>query len=570
MFFGKLHTNKKVKFISIIFISFLILFTAVRLVFAVSESDCLNKNINELSDGEKNDCIYVIIPRIIAAYTPAQEQNKKDLAGLQTQLSDINKRLKEMANQLVDFEKNITGREEDLGFVREIFNRKTSSHYVAIRTSDPVLLLILSSNNASDAIKEIMIRQKVSDQDRKQIEEYANELNQLKKDKESLEKNKIGLAALQKQVSEKATFLSGEVAKVEQYLTTLSGKQQEILNAKNGSFIASVGDSALADDYNASIKGFNEAAPSGSFAVFSFGAYTHRKGMSQYGARGRAASQDYKQILKAYYGKEPVQKDTSGTINVTGYGAIDFETTYLYGIAEMPSSWPDNALKAQAVAARTYAYRYKLNGTSICTNEGCQVFNKGKSDNTPDSWKQAVSDTRGQILEDVVTFYSSTTGGYITTMGWDTTDGSGGSNFFDKSYEKIGGSPWAYKAWYRQGYTSSGATCGEGNPWLSNEEFADIVNAAIVLKSGPDSRITPITTSCWGGNPYSHDELRVKGGVSSVSSVSVSQGDGTTKTVTVNGISFSGEEFKQAFNLRAPGYLSIPQKGFAFFNIEKK
>ena len=83
-----------------------------------------------------------------------------------------------------------------------------------------------------------------------------------------------------------------------------------------------------------------------------------------------------------------------------------------------------------------------------------------------------------------------------------------------------------------------------------------------------------MTTSCWGGNPYSVDELRNlvsgNGGISSATSVSVTQGDGSTGNVTINGVSMSGEDFKRAFNLRAPGYLSIPQSGFAFFNIEKK
>ena len=32
----------------------------------------------------------------------------------------------------------------------------------------------------------------------------------------------------------------------------------------------------------------------------------------------------------------------------------------------------------------------------------------------------------------------------------------------------------------------------------------------------------------------------------------------------------SGSEFKEIFNLRAPGYLRIPQSSFAFFNIEHK
>jgi len=170
----------------------------------------------------------------------------------------------------------------------------------------------------------------------------------------------------------------------------------------------------------------------------------------------------------------------------------------------------------------------------------------------------------------VTTFYSSTTGGYITTSGWDTTDGGGGSDFFNKTYEKQAGSPWAYKAWYTQGYSTGSDKCGRSNPWLNGEELADIINAARYR----DERVTPIS-SCWGGNPYSMSELRAKSdGPSNVTGVSVIQGNGSTNEVifqTDKGeIRVNGLDFKTAFNLRAPGRMSIPQSGFAFFNIEKK
>jgi len=111
--------------------------------------------------------------------------------------------------------------------------------------------------------------------------------------------------------------------------------------------------------------------------------------------------------------------------------------------------------------------------------------------------------------------------------------------------------------------------------------MADIVNAAVALKTdGIDtSRIIPITTDCWGGNPYSMDELRNlvagKGGISSATSASVSLGDGRTNSVTIGGVNMNGDDFCRAFNLRAPGYLRIPQWsgnscGGAFFNIEHK
>src|SRR5690606_22154951 len=162
-------------------------------------------------------------------------------------------------------------------------------------------------------------------------------------------------------------------------------------------------------------------------------------------------------------------------------------------------------------------------------------------DNSPQAWKDAVDQTKGQVLEDVVTYYASTHGVYVASLNaWDTTDGGGGGNFVDKSYEKLGGSPWVYKAWYTQGYSVSSDKCGRSNPWLSPSEMADIINAAMVMTrggSGADTgRVTPTTTSCQPGNPYSQDELRnvsqsYGGGVSTVTGVSVSQGNGTTNEV---------------------------------------
>lgn len=569
-------TNKILKYIYIfsLFILLTVIYFSSNLfmrVSAVSESDCLNKSVSELTQSEMDQCINEILPKIAAAYAPAQEKNKANLANLKKQIDSLNARIISISKELVVKEKDIQAREKDSLYAQQILNQKAVSQYITARLYDPITALI-SSIDAVEAFKTLKIKEMVADEDRKTIEKYSLEIVKLKSDKESLEKNKISLASLQKKVTEDAKFLEGEVGKVDTFLSSLSAKQQEIINAKSGGFTASVGDSDLADDVKASIKGFRDSAPAGSFAVFSFGGYTHRKGMSQYGARGRAQNnQNSTQILKAYYGKEPVNKDTSGSINVEIVGNVNFEDYYLMGIAEMPSTWHPEALKAQAIAARTYAYRYKVEGKQICVTEACQVFRKSKADNPPDAWKQAVQATKGQVLEDVVTFYSSTSGGYLTTSGWDTTDGNGGTNFLDKTYEKLGGSPWLYKAWYRKGYTSSGDTCGQDDPWLNNEEFTDIVNAALVLRSGSDTRVTSTSTSCWGGNPYSYSELKQKGGVSTVTSVSVTQGNGTTTNVNINGnINLTGDEFKQAFNLRAPGYLMIPQKGFAFFNIEKK
>ena len=513
----------------------------------------------------------------------ATEPLESELNSLTKQLNSIEAQVGQVEHDIMVKKKEIDENYAELDEKKGLFDQTVREYYMKNSLFSP-LFILASGSRGSDMTQVLALHAREAKEDKSLITSLALTLVSIEEQKAKLEVEEKKLAGVKTALSKQHGDLAGVVKGAKDYQSQVSGeiasltaKQNEIINARSGGFTFTIGSGESADEYLSSIKGFREAAPSGYFAIFSFGGYTHRKGMSQYGARGRAQSgQDYKTILRAYYGKEPVGKDTGGDINVAGQGSMNFEDRYLLGIAEMPSDWHPEALKAQAVAARTYAYRYKSEGREICTTEACQVFNSGKADNPPQAWRDAVSATRGQVLEDVVTYYASTHGGYASPIGWDTTDSQGGGNFIDRAYEKLGGSPWLYKSWWRKGYSNSGDTCGRANPWLSPEEMADIVNAAVALKTGgiDTSRITPVTTSCWGGNPYSMEELRNltsgKGGISSATSVSVSQGNGNTNSVNINGVSLSGDEFKKALNLRAPGYLSIPQSGFAFFNIERK
>lgn len=472
-------------------------------------------------------------------------------------------------------------REEDVALQFTLLSGRVAQQYKRSRTFSPIMLLF-TSQSASELTKNLFYSSSVQAQDNRMIRGFSEEIAKLEQDQKTL-------TALGAQLEAQATFFEGEIAKARTYqqslqgqIAALSAQQQAILAARTGTYTTSVGDVPLADDFNASI-GYKSKAPGNSFAVFSFGAYTHRNGMSQYGAKKQAEEgRDYKEIIEWYYGRG-VKKDDgmSGSIEVQGHGTMDFQK-YLYGIAEMPASWDEEALKAQAVAARSYARRASK---PICTTESCQVFSKSKSDNPPSAWKKAVDETNKEIIDgDVSAQYSSTAGGYLNTRGWDTTDGKGSGDWTSRAWESRANSPWFYKSWYRSGYSSSGASCNRSHPWLSESEFADIINAWIVRykeTGGVDQgRILPVTINeCaiggGGGNPYSMNELRDKGGVRSVSSVSVTHtSNGQTSNVKVSTnkgtLNIPGDQFKSAYNLRAPGYLRIPQSGFAFFNIEHK
>jgi peptidoglycan hydrolase CwlO-like protein len=524
----------------------------------------------------------------------ANEKNKEKLTSLRRRLNEIKKMMGQAEDQIDDLEGEINEREVSLVRQEEIFNSRVRSFYKKNYQYSP-LWLFLSSRSASQLTREISYRQAATEEDKRVITAISQELVSLGEDQLELEEKKDWLAKTRAEVDRTARFLDQEIAKAEAYLgnikgkiAQLSAKQEALLAARAGTFTTSVGEVPISNIPCSGPSGSPSFCDPGGgdwFGVFSFGAWTHRKGMSQYGAKGRAdAGQSVNDILKAYYDRAPVGKDTGGTILVQGFGAIDFENYYLLGIAEMPSSWHTEALKAQAIAARSYAYRYKIEGRTICTTQACQVFSSSKANSSPAAWRQAVEATRGQVLEGVTGFYSSTAGGYLTYPAgrWDTTDGQGGAGFASRAWESKAGSPWFYSAWYTKNYTSGSAKCSRNHPWLTSSEMADILNAWQVLRQAQDDRILPVTINQCpigrsGGNPYSAEELRNNaessgGAFTSVSGVSVAYSHGgETSSVTFQtnkgSVVVSGSEFKKAFNLRAPGYIAVRSP---LFNVEKK
>ena len=106
---------------------------------------------------------------------------------------------------------------------------------------------------------------------------------------------------------------------------------------------------------------------------------------------------------------------------------------YLYSVvpSEMPASYPLEALKAQAVCARTYAYRNMSHsgiaafGAHVDDSAGYQVYNN-ISENAQTT--KAVKETAGQLLyygdELCGSYYYSTSCGFGTDAGVWKSDGA--------------------------------------------------------------------------------------------------------------------------------------------------
>jgi len=511
--------------------------------------------------------------------THLRKLSEEATGDLEVNSQELGAKISSIQNQINQKGEEIERREEEVDKNIDLMNLRIRAHYKRMR-QESGMEVMLSAGGATDWLREVQMAESAASRDRDFIVKTTGEIL-------GLEEESKQLAVLQVSLDREKGFLDEEIGKAKDYQSELSGqiaslsaRQQAILAEKTGTFQTSVGEVPLADDPNSRPDfdpGFSPA-----FAAFSFGA-PHYKGMSQYGAYGRAKSgQSAEEILKAYYGSGiEIKKDysTDITIQVDGYGGYNIEE-YVKRIYEMPASWTDNdlaALKAQAVAARSYALARTNNGAgSICATEACQVF---KSAPKGGAWETAVNATRGWVLiangQPFSAWYASTSGGYqesyssngYSTPGfWDAEGGKGG--WTGQAWEVRGGSPWFYKAWYK---SRSGDACGLSHPWLTEAEMADVLNAWVVLQQGSDDRVSPIGP-CWGGDPYSIDELKGKGGFTSVSSVSVTYAEnGMTSSVTFGTnkgpVTIGGLDFKKVFNLRAPGRIALKS---GLFNIEKK
>jgi len=129
--------------------------------------------------------------------------------------------------------------------------------------------------------------------------------------------------------------------------------------------------------------------------------------------------------------------NVGGTFKLNGYpyrGMLTFSVTgstmtavnvigleeYLYGVvpSEMPQSYEKEALKAQAVAARTYAMTklgaHTGSGYQLCDGVNCQVYKGYSNEAAPTT--AAVDATEGEIAcyngSPIEAVFSSSTGGY--------------------------------------------------------------------------------------------------------------------------------------------------------------
>jgi stage II sporulation protein D len=192
----------------------------------------------------------------------------------------------------------------------------------------------------------------------------------------------------------------------------------------------------------------------------------------------------------------------------SGFKVIDHVEleSYLQGIAEVPSSWPLNAIAAQMVAARTYAL-YHLGGGlyDVSDTTASQVY--GGLDRETSSQNAAVAATHlqgvfysGQIIDAV---FSSSDGGHTqcASAEWGSGDSPCTPSYLSGVIDNYDVSP--LHTWYTpphtlgevQGYlgsTYNAAQCGTLRSFdLSSRDASDRLNTVRMIGSNGVCTLTP-------------------------------------------------------------------------------
>jgi peptidoglycan hydrolase-like amidase/peptidoglycan hydrolase CwlO-like protein len=529
---------------------------------------------------------------------------------LQSQLDDEQKQIASIKNQIAGIESDITLKKKQIndGYANlaekeKIINATIRDFYVNSYYNTP-LLTFFSQATMDDVTQTLAYQHAQTEQDKAIITNIALTINDLQTEKQQLQQEESWLSASQAKLDADATKLNTIITGAKAYqaqlstqIAQLTAQQQALIAQKYATLGIPTTAYTTASGCSSDISPYKDPGFGGTkFGFFTYGV-PNRVGLNQYGALGRAnAGQSYTDILNAYYQNFQITTMPTSSTNVTVNGTNDYGETfsnqtmtvedYLQHVYEMPSSWPAEALKAQAVAARSYVMHAIANGqTTVLPNTH---FQEVKTELNAQPWIDAVNATSGQVMtsggQPIEAWFSSTHGGFVhssSDIGWSATsytktaqDTTTSVNSFadlnNDAYDKD--SPWFYCDWgSRPEYN--------GTAWLQSSDVADIAN--VILLSQADSSTTPHLSQVDKNIPDTWDASQVQQELknrnitpyTSVSNVSVSAdfGSGTTTSVTITGDAgshtFSGTEFETLFNLRAPANIQIVGP---LFNVEMR
>ena len=248
-----------------------------------------------------------------------------------------------------------------------------------------------------------------------------------------------------------------------------------------------------------------EAPPGGSFLVR--GAYPR--------VRSSCVRPEQPRLHARYPGTLQVERADDGTLALTV--ALPF-SEYLEGIAEVPPSWPMAALRAQAIAARSYTLATtgwdgeegETLDTPICATTACQVYRGIPLTPSPDTarWYRAVRSTDGEVLlyqgRPAETVYFSTSNGQ--TYGNEDVFGSSPLPYLRPVVERDDGASPVSSWRVRLRFEDLARFLAEAGEWPTGASISDVrlEGGTVLVSGGGDARSMTLGTFRDAVNAWAH------------------------------------------------------------------
>lgn len=503
---------------------------------------------------------------------------------------DVDEREAAVKKQQSELDKQI----EDYDKKEKVYKKMVTDIYKSSKLG--ALDVFLSKNNGSDLFRAYTIYQKVSQkqnevltslsqdmiaiQNTKKELEYELELVEVKKqgldDAMALLKDEqVRIQQLAKVRAAQASNLNKEIYDLNDELSSLSGALQDAILAK----IVDPGDSTGGGIGGSPISPQPVTGNAGTYKVYlgvnlidtvSGPIRVVPVGDSIINVNSSGANRTYRGIYE-------MRSDT----DVYVINELPFEQ-YLYGLGEVPSSWNIEALKAQSVAARSYAQanwnKRTSSGYNLQDNTSDQnyVGYSKESGLYGGNWVSAVAATQSKVLYKdgslVTAYYYSDAGGHTLASQdvWGgyrsyavaTSDRTTSRDSYGDLLAYNSSSPYAQKFW------------GEGSGTITDATLMDLANAAIYITLYPNKNADIISPSR-GGKTASELETAlgsnsIQAKIGNLQNAQSVYNNGSTTieidskytssmkfTGSAGVFEIDGSKFRTAYNGRSPGTMTL-------------
>ncbi|MCK4917932.1 MAG: SpoIID/LytB domain-containing protein [Candidatus Omnitrophica bacterium] len=288
----------------------------------------------------------------------------------------------------------------------------------------------------------------------------------------------------------------------------------------------------------------------------------------------------HKQVDRAYRGDLEIValKNKGMLINILSV------EDYLYGVlsAEIPANSKEDALKAQAVAARTHVYtnmgRHKKDGFDFCTDVHCQVY-QGISSET-EATNKAVKDTKSEIIgyvgKPIEIFYHANCGGCLSS------DVFGKFNYFankiDSNEGTVPDTPYNEELWFQNvpDHFCSNISKGKSR-WQRVYDEEDFIIAfgyklidlksILPLEKGECFRFRKIEVNTVQGKISLNSGLKIRNYFDKLRSSSFKYEIKLSKKGYANMLFFWGSGFGHGTGLCQEGAMGMAEQGFTYKEI---